>query len=127
MLNMSSDCYTVWNFRRQILIKMKNDITEENKEEMLPKFTEVCENELRWLEGLMPAHPKSYWVWLHRKLMMGLHPKPNWRNELALCTRALDLDQRNCIALFPLFPLICLKSLQKSFPSLPSLLHSEKS
>jgi geranylgeranyl transferase type-2 subunit alpha len=95
MLNMSTDCYSIWNYRREIIENMKRQINDDNRSEALPKFQELCDNELRWLEGLMPMHPKSYWVWLHRKHMCLVHPNLNWKTELALCTKALDLDSRN--------------------------------
>ena len=123
---MHGDCYTFWNFRRLCLldlIKQGESAAKEEKASENPwhgeKLVEFFEGlpdplplfiadfallgELRWLESMLMSHPKSYWVWLHRQWTCENHPKINWKNELALCTKALDLDNRNC-SIFP-FPL----------------------
>jgi len=87
LLNMSADCYSIWNYRKEILTDL---------ETTLPDSTlERYKDELKWIEQLLPQHPKSYWVWFHRKWLVLRIPDMDWSRELSLCTRALDLDIRN--------------------------------
>jgi len=87
LLNLSADCYSIWNCRKQILVHLdvSNPETKSDRDK----------DELKWLESLLVLHPKSYWVWFHRKWLTARIPDMDWEKELALCTRALDMDQRN--------------------------------
>jgi len=88
LLNMSTDCYSIWNFRKKVILELDVSSPEKTK-------AERDRDELKWLEGLTQVHPKSYWVWFHRKWLSERIPNTDWERELALCTRALELDQRN--------------------------------
>jgi hypothetical protein len=62
LLNLNGDCYSVWNFRREVIINIKSDLDSMPPEDNgAAKFQELCDDELRWLEAILPAHPKSYW------------------------------------------------------------------
>jgi len=87
MLNMSADSYSIWNFRKKILINL--DVTSPETKSSRDK------EELKWLEGVLAMHHKSYWAWFHRKWLTARIPDMDWTRELNLCTRALDMDQRN--------------------------------
>jgi len=89
LLNLSTDCYSIWNYRKEILVHLDISQTESKSDR--------DKDELKWLEGLLPMHPKSYWVWFHRKCLTTRIPYHlmDWERELTLCTKALDLDQRN--------------------------------
>uniref|UniRef100_A0A6B2LBA3 Geranylgeranyl transferase type-2 subunit alpha n=1 Tax=Arcella intermedia TaxID=1963864 RepID=A0A6B2LBA3_9EUKA len=93
LLNATADSYSLWNYRKKILLSLNETCPEARAER--------DKEELKWLESLLPVHPKSYWIWFHRKWIMMLsltsHPQDqiNWERELTLCTKALDADQRN--------------------------------
>jgi len=86
MINMAGDCYTLWNFRKLVI---------ENLEKSRLDCAKLYQDELKWLEYLLSQHPKSYWIWFHRKWITTRIPNMDWNTELALCTKALEMDSRN--------------------------------
>ncbi|ORX91828.1 geranylgeranyltransferase type II [Basidiobolus meristosporus CBS 931.73] len=88
MARTNPDMYTAWNLRRDIL---KRDFAQLSKEEI----QEICVNELSLLEEVIRTTPKSYWVWNHRRWVLHTMPEPNWKRELHLVGKMLDLDSRN--------------------------------
>ena len=54
------------------------------------------ESERFLTETCLRANPKSYGAWHHRAWAMDAMPAPDWQRELALCTKFLHLDERNC-------------------------------
>ncbi|XP_059481314.1 geranylgeranyl transferase type-2 subunit alpha [Neocloeon triangulifer] len=82
------DIYTLWNIRREIFVAYKK---EKNDEEMAP----LVDSEVRLTESCLQVNPKSYCAWHHRGWVLDLHPSPNWKRELALCTKFLMMDERN--------------------------------
>lgn len=135
ILEYNGDCYTAWNYRRRIFIEWEKYhwhsplnfqwfwtqtrnhqtvqvmflfVRTKSKEEM----NKVYQEELQFLEKSIQAHPKSYWAWFHRKWVTQRPPcNCDWQRELALCTKALALDNRNCSFLFSDF--IFLSSMNK--------------
>jgi geranylgeranyl transferase type-2 subunit alpha len=89
LLEMNTEFYTLWNYRRQIFQKIEKEIP---KEEM--KI--IYENELKFIEKSIAMNPKSYWVWLHRIWVTSqIKDSCDWFRELKLCGKLLDLDERN--------------------------------
>ncbi len=59
-------------------------------------FQDVMENELQFVERCLRTNPKSYGSWHQRCFVMASMPKPDWKQELNLCNKYLELDERNC-------------------------------
>lgn len=88
ILSFNVEYYTLWNFRRKILLHQFETLTPEEKEK---KF----ENELEFQEKCVRKKPKSYWAWNHRRWILENMEKPNWKRELLLVNGMLNLDTRN--------------------------------
>ncbi|XP_052816864.1 geranylgeranyl transferase type-2 subunit alpha-like [Mya arenaria] len=88
ILAMNSDFSTLWNYRKEIFLHMKDNRSAE----------EVCElfkTELQFLESCLRGNPKSYGVWNHRCFVMDTMAEPDWKKELQLCNLFLEYDERN--------------------------------
>jgi len=93
LLAINPDIYTLWNYRKEVvLLELKNSKEDESKEEQLITF---LENELKLTEQCLLANPKSYGSWHHRYWVLEHHPKANWQKEFDLCTKYLTMDDRN--------------------------------
>lgn len=57
---------------------------------------EYYQNELTLTEDCLKQNPKSYWVWYQRIWIMNHLVNCDWKRELVLCTKYLNLDDRNC-------------------------------
>lgn len=90
IVSWNPDFYTIWNYRRQVLLNsiLKPDEEEENQK--------VFQKELMLFMQLIKLNPKSYWLWNHRFWCLQNMPHPDWDNELALVDKMLSLDARNC-------------------------------
>ncbi|XP_033227402.1 geranylgeranyl transferase type-2 subunit alpha isoform X2 [Belonocnema kinseyi] len=86
MLLRNPDIYTLWNTRREAL--MKNNWTKEEYEQHLQKELTLTENCLR-------ENPKSYSVWHHRYWVFDHLSEPNYETEVLLCGKFLNIDERN--------------------------------
>eukprot|EP01127_Copromyxa_protea_P010456 TRINITY_DN2544_c1_g1_i1.p1 TRINITY_DN2544_c1_g1~~TRINITY_DN2544_c1_g1_i1.p1 ORF type:complete len:348 (-),score=71.12 TRINITY_DN2544_c1_g1_i1:32-1075(-) len=87
VLNMTSECYTIWNYRKKIIVQL---------EEISPSTRgQLHEGELSWTQQLLAAHHKSYNVWYHRQWITKRMENMDWAREIKLCNAALDRDQRN--------------------------------
>lgn len=69
--------------------KKKNFRTEDERIVRLEKELTLTELSLR-------ENPKSYYVWNQRVWILEQLPKPNYKRELELCNKCLNLDERNC-------------------------------
>lgn len=109
VLIMNPDISTLWNIRRETLLKMKQYVIKFPKthfreyffnlciSRMIEDNTSVTEAELKLTEAGLRINPKSYCAWHHRCWVLDNYAsKPNWERELQLCTKYLELDERNC-------------------------------
>ncbi|XP_017756482.1 PREDICTED: geranylgeranyl transferase type-2 subunit alpha-like [Eufriesea mexicana] len=86
MVLQNPDIYTLWNIRREAFISNNWD------ENLLKEF---YQNELTLTENCLKQNPKSYWVWYQRIWIMNHLVDCDWKKELMLCTKCLNLDDRN--------------------------------
>ncbi|XP_023245140.1 geranylgeranyl transferase type-2 subunit alpha [Copidosoma floridanum] len=80
------DVYTLWNVRREGFLN--NKWSDEDRVERLEKELILTESSLR-------ENPKSYCVWHQRTWIIEQLPNPNYKRELELCKKCLNLDERN--------------------------------
>ncbi|KAJ2737287.1 Rab geranylgeranyltransferase [Coemansia sp. BCRC 34962] len=88
LLELNTELHTVWNYRRAILTHL--DAWQDPAERQ-----RVLESELDFLFEIIRKNVKSYWMWNHRVWTLNSMPQADWRKELALVARLLDLDARN--------------------------------
>ncbi|KFM63459.1 Geranylgeranyl transferase type-2 subunit alpha, partial [Stegodyphus mimosarum] len=88
LLEQNPDFYTLWNYRREILLFLK---PTKNQEE-LKALTLV---ELGLTQNCLRVNPKSYGAWHHRFWVMEFDPDADWKKELKLCGYFLSKDERN--------------------------------
>ncbi|XP_014248175.1 geranylgeranyl transferase type-2 subunit alpha [Cimex lectularius] len=82
------DVYTLWNFRKEILLTYKDNKSEE-------ELTPLVTSEMRLTEICLRANPKSYNAWYHRLWLLNHLPKADLETELMICNKYLKLDSRN--------------------------------
>lgn len=88
VLTRNPDVFTLWNVRREYLLKLKS----EKREEVQETFTK----DLQFTEQCLQVNPKSYSAWHHRCWILENITEPNWEHEVKLCTKYLQKDERNC-------------------------------
>lgn len=82
--------YTVWNYRRDIIIEYFQ------KALSIEEITKLFEKELLFTLQKMKEYPKVYWLWNHRVWLLNNHPtKANWDFELNIIEKLLSSDSRN--------------------------------
>ena len=89
ILSSNPDFYTLWNIRKECFLAALECPGDRDLVEMFNRdldFTEAC----------LRVNPKSYGAWHHRCWLLENHPKSDYEKEVALCTRYLKLDERNC-------------------------------
>ncbi|KAI0737062.1 rab-protein geranylgeranyltransferase, partial [Irpex lacteus] len=101
MLRINPEFYTVWNYRKTILLK-----------EIFPKSTpqqinEALGEDLDMTTAFLKQHPKIYAIWNHRRWCLERVPDgptesdpngwrmANWKKELYVVEKMLDVDARN--------------------------------
>lgn len=90
ILSVNPDVSTLWNIRRECILKM----TAENAED-----STLFDKDLGFTELCLAVQPKSYGAWHHRSWILENSPKPDWNREVNLCTLFLKKDERNCKSL----------------------------
>lgn len=88
VLTRNPDVFSLWNVRREYLLKLKTDKPDE--------VQETYTKDLQLTEQCLQVNPKSYCAWHHRCWILENITEPNWDNEVKLCTKYLRLDERNC-------------------------------
>ena len=103
---MNPDYYTIWNIRRNILLR---GILKPNAEtqEAIDENRSIYKKELDLFMQLIRINPKSYWMWNHRRWCLETMPRPDWMAELGLVEKLLALDARNCKGLVSFYDLVC--------------------
>eukprot|EP00658_Telonema_sp_P-2_P011332 TRINITY_DN14302_c0_g1_i1.p1 TRINITY_DN14302_c0_g1~~TRINITY_DN14302_c0_g1_i1.p1 ORF type:complete len:979 (+),score=236.77 TRINITY_DN14302_c0_g1_i1:194-3130(+) len=84
------ELHTIWNYRREILLKLLPKADVEEKQTLL-------QAELGLVFDAMQQNPKIYVVWYHRKWIISLRmlPPEALTHELKLCAKLLMVDSRN--------------------------------
>lgn len=88
------ELYTLWNYRREILLHCKEKMLADEKLEK--EFDQICSHELDFTEQCLQVNPKAYQTWHHRAWLLNFIPAPDLKKELELCTLFLKKDERNC-------------------------------
>ena len=110
LLVANPDVYTLWNYRREILLTLKDanqqtpivgvdndeagDIPDE-KVSPVKDFQSILEREQELTVACFERNPKSYCAWFQRGWILENIPSPDLQQELKLCNKLLDLDERN--------------------------------
>lgn len=86
VLAASPDISTLWNVRRECLLRLRE----------ADASTDAFRRDLEFTLLGLQSNPKSYCAWHHRRWCLETCAEPDWKHELELCTRFLKLDERNC-------------------------------
>lgn len=90
LLALNPEFYTIWNYRREILIELfKQGLLD-------TKIT--LENDLKLVMSQLKLYPKCYWIWNHRiwcLFKLQEINQANWEFELMIVSKLLELDSRN--------------------------------
>jgi len=104
MLSLNPEFYTVWNYRRNILLR--GIFPSSSPEEI----NNLLSEDLKMTTSALKIHPKVYWLWNHRRWCLENVPdgpgtanegerngwrKANWDKELFVVEKMLDADARN--------------------------------
>ncbi|UJR10871.1 hypothetical protein I4U23_015058 [Adineta vaga] len=88
ILSEHPDCFTLWNIRREAILKIDND-----------KQKDYFEKELHVTQKCLQSNPKSYSCWFQRqwclKQLKERFQVDLYQNELQLCKKYLEHDERN--------------------------------
>ncbi|KAI1293735.1 Geranylgeranyl transferase type-2 subunit alpha [Halotydeus destructor] len=94
LLSANPDVYTLWNYRREIILHRKPDaLADDNSATEV--FQKLCDAELELTIVCLKRNVKSYNAWHQRAWIIGVSPKPDLKQEIVLCNQFLDLDERN--------------------------------
>lgn len=89
ILSGNADLSTMWNIRKECFLAALESPGDRDLVDLFNRdldFTECC----------LRVNPKSYGAWHHRCWLLEKHPQSDYAKEVALCTRYLKLDERNC-------------------------------
>lgn len=86
LLAASPDINTLWNVRRECLLRLQR----------ADPATDAFRRDLEFTLVGLQSNPKSYCAWHHRRWCLETCAEPDWTHELELCTKFLKLDERNC-------------------------------
>lgn len=92
ILSINGEHYTVWNYRREILLFIFNDAVKNKKQELL-------DIECALIEKCLKRNPKSYSAFFQREWCINCldinHDFISLAKELLLCSAFLAMDARN--------------------------------
>ncbi|WWC88407.1 uncharacterized protein L201_003318 [Kwoniella dendrophila CBS 6074] len=98
LLDLNPEFYTIWNFRRNILLSLFPSLSPE-------EVVFYLKSDLKLTTSYLLVHPKVYWIWNHRIWCLKSVPtNPDgtkqwkeefWKGELKLVEKMLDADSRN--------------------------------
>lgn len=88
VLQRNPDITTLWNIRRECLLKLKETSADD--------VEEVFDKDLSLTRACLEVNPKSYCAWHHRRWILKNVMEPNWQREVHICTEYLKKDERNC-------------------------------
>ncbi|EIM90234.1 rab-protein geranylgeranyltransferase [Stereum hirsutum FP-91666 SS1] len=101
LLSTNPEFYTVWNYRRNILLRGIFLVSSAKE------IYELLTNDLAMTTIALKAHPKVYWIWNHRRWCLESIPdggdgddtqgwkKTSWQREMGLVEKMLEADARN--------------------------------
>ncbi|KDR81448.1 hypothetical protein GALMADRAFT_134887 [Galerina marginata CBS 339.88] len=107
LLQVNPEFYTVWNYRRSILV---NGLFVNGSQEDIKN---LLMDDLAMTMSALKAHPKVYWIWNHRRWCLENIPngpgqksesdfvgwkQSAWDKELFVVEKMLDADPRNFLA-----------------------------
>lgn len=92
ILKRNPDVITLWNIRREFLLRLKAEKADD--------VQETYTKDLELTEACLFVNPKSYCAWHHRSWILENITEPNWEREVKLCTKYLQMDERNCKSTF---------------------------
>lgn len=87
ILSVNPDLSTLWNIRRECILKMASGEDTD---------ASLFDRDLGFTENCLQIQPKSYGAWHHRVWILENCPKADWEREVQLCTTYLKKDERNC-------------------------------
>lgn len=88
MLSINPEYYSIWNYRREILSSLFQNMDSEERQAILKQ-------DISLIDSLLLRAPKSYWVWNHRRWVLDNMPVKQYDKELKIINYMLDLDSRN--------------------------------
>uniref|UniRef100_A0A1I7ZPA6 Geranylgeranyl transferase type-2 subunit alpha n=1 Tax=Steinernema glaseri TaxID=37863 RepID=A0A1I7ZPA6_9BILA len=95
VLRKSPNIQTLFNIRRDALLKMMEKKEEESDEEWKARVGQLCNVELSLCVEALKKDCKSYTAWFHRFWAFERHPNRDVSAEIKNCDLALTVDQRN--------------------------------
>ncbi|SCV05512.1 LANO_0H09120g1_1 [Lachancea nothofagi CBS 11611] len=87
LLELNPEFNAVWNYRRDAILTLKEQLR-----------SDFWVNELKFTTRQLQAYPKVYWIWNHRLWCLNEYPGSpieRWQLELALVNKLLSMDARN--------------------------------
>ncbi|KAF2424414.1 geranylgeranyl transferase type II alpha subunit [Tothia fuscella] len=109
LLKKNPEYYTIWNYRRLILLNhFARDVTTTLEHDSTPltlskSTNDIIVGDLQFIVPLLIQYPKCYWIWNYRLWLLEEAEKQVdkgttvrlWKDELALVGKMLDRDERN--------------------------------
>lgn len=87
ILELNPEFNTIWNYRRDIILNVTNDVK-----------SDFWESELQFTMEKLKRFPKVYWIWNHRIWVLVNYPNATdkiWLRELFVVDKLLSMDARN--------------------------------